>query len=148
MSNQAINVSVCRRSTRIATAVLNHPSMSSTHIRLTDADHSRGRSLDAGQPQPSLLKLLSHLKPDFTHADIHACEETVLSAGGYVYLDVILPYYQDAEARLLGTTVGELDATSILLGMSKGKEAGKKEYDRGVEQLKATARAEGRYGEE
>jgi len=101
MSNQAINVPACRRSTRIATAIVNQSSMSSTHIRLTGAGHSRGRSPDAGQPQPSLLKLLSHLKPDFTHADIHACEEAVLAAGDYVYLDVVLPYYQDTEARLL-----------------------------------------------
>jgi len=122
MTHQAVNSVARRRSTRIAAVTSNQSTM-----------------------QPSLLYLLSRLPPDFTHDDVHACEETVLSTGEPVYLDIVLPYHQDAEARRLGTTKGELDRTSALLQLHFGKEAGEKSYVRWIKGLKAKARAEGGY---
>jgi len=92
----------------------------------------------------SLLKLLCRLPPNFTSDDIHECEEAVLASGGYVYLDIVLPYYQDAEARRLGTTKGELDRTSALLEFQFGKDVGGAAFARGIEALKERARMEGR----
>jgi len=135
--NQAANIPARRQSTRIATAI---SSQSSTIPSVV----SHAPTAHAAQHQPMLLKLLTHLGPDFTTADIHACEEAVLAAGGYVYLDIVVPYYQDAEARELGTTKGELDRTSALLEFQFGKEAGKAKFDLGMEHLRNEARDAGR----
>jgi len=134
-ASQGISTSARRRSTRITASASSQSTIHNIDTPLPQAD---------AFPQWSLLKLLSHLPTDFTTNDIHACEDTVLAAGGYVYLDIVVPYYQDAEARKLGTTKGELDAISALLELQFGKEAGKAKFDLGMEQLRDEATAAGR----
>jgi len=144
--NQAVNDHARRRSTRIAAAAPTQSTMPITApmAQSACADHDQARITDLAQPAPSLLKLLSRLPPNFTSDDIHACEDAVLNSGGYVYLDVVLPYYQDAEARRLGTTKGELDRTSALLEFQFGKDVGGAAFARGIEALKEQARVKGR----
>jgi len=77
------------------------------------ADRDQLHTISAAQPQPTITDLLRRLPLDFAQEDIRAVEDAVLGTGAYVYLDDVVEYYRDVEARN--------DVATILVGMAHGK---------------------------
>ena len=113
MQNQAYNTPGPRRSARIATASFMESTSVVHTVQTGPADRDQPHTIPASQPEPTITDLLGRLPLDFTEEDIRAAEDAVLATGAYVYLDDVVEYYRDVEARN--------DVAFILTGMAQSK---------------------------